>query len=109
MRDFAQQGDELAIGIFRQQGQILGYGLADLVRVFDPGLVVIGGGLAESDGFRDKYMDWIKEGFEERAWSMYLRSPIPPHRPTTRFEWAIGGDSSAALGVAFSAREMFRE
>lgn len=108
LRDFAQQGDEMAISIFRQQGQILGYGLADLVRVFDPGLVVLGGGLAETVGFRDDYLTWIMEGFEERAWPMYLKSPIDPNQTTTRFEWAIGGDSAAALGVAFSAREMFR-
>ncbi len=107
LRDFAKNGDELATRIFRQQGQILGYGLADLVRVFDPGLVVIGGGLAETEGFRDRYMEWILEGFEERAWSIYMRSPIDPNRITTRFEWALGGDSAAALGVAFSAREMF--
>jgi len=108
LRDFAQDGDELAIAIFRQQGQILGYGIADLVRVFDPGLVVLGGGLAESEGFRDDYLNWVKEGFEERGWPMYSQSPIDPDKITTRFEWARGGDSAAALGVAFSAREMFR-
>lgn len=107
LRDFATAGDELANAIFRQQGNIFGYGLADLVRVFDPGLVVIGGGLAESD-FRDQYMEWIVEGFEERAWPMYRNSPIEPDKKTTRFEWATGGDSAAALGVAFTAREMFR-
>lgn len=107
LRDYATDGDEMAIGIFRQQGQILGYGIADLVRVFDPGLVVIGGGLAETS-FRDQYMDWIREGFSERAWEVYQRSPINPDQVTTRFEWASGGDWSAALGVAYSAREMFR-
>jgi len=107
LRDFAKAGDALAISIFRQQGQILGYGLADLVRVFDPGLVVIGGGLAETTGFRDDYLEWVMEGFRERAWPVYLRSPINPDKETTQFEWASGGDSSAALGVAFSAREMF--
>ncbi|MEC5126292.1 ROK family protein [Verrucomicrobiales bacterium BCK34] len=107
LRDYATDGDEMAIGIFRQQGQILGYGIADLVRVFDPGLVVIGGGLAETS-FRDQYMDWIREGFAERAWEVYQRSPINPDQVTTRFEWASGGDWSAALGVAYSAREMFR-
>jgi len=106
LREFAEDGDELAVKIFRQQGRIFGYGVADLVRVFDPGLVVVGGGLAET-GFRDDYLGWMMEGFEERAWSMYLRSPIDPDGVTTRFEWAAGGDSSAALGVAFSAREMF--
>lgn len=108
LRDFAQEGDELANFLFHQQARILGYGIADLVRVFDPGLVVLGGGLAETEGFRDTYMDWVKEGFEERAWDVYSRSPIDPDKVTTRFEWATGGDSAAALGVAFSAREMFR-
>ncbi|MEX2579611.1 MAG: ROK family protein [Verrucomicrobiales bacterium] len=107
LRDFAAEGDELANAIFRQQGRILGHGLADLVRVFDPGLVVIGGGLAESE-FRDRYLEWVVEGFEDRAWPMYLRSPVDPEKETTRFEWATGGDSAAALGVAFTAREMFR-
>jgi len=107
LRDYATEGDEMAISIFRQQGQILGYGIADLVRVFDPGLVVIGGGLAETS-FRDQYMDWVREGFTERAWEVYQRSPIDPQKETTRFEWATGGDWSAALGVAYSAREMFR-
>jgi glucokinase len=106
LRDFAQAGDELAIRIFRQQGNILGYGIADLVRVFDPGLVVIGGGLAESS-FRDQYMEWIMEGFEERAWPVYRRSPVDSSRITTQFEWAAGGDSSAAIGVAFAAQAMF--
>ena len=68
---------------------------------------MIGGGLAETD-FRDQYLDWVLEGFKERAWPMYLSSPINPDRATTRFEWARGGDWPAALGVAYSAREMFR-
>lgn len=108
LRDLARDGDEFARSIFQRQGYILGYGLADLVRVFDPGLVVIGGGLAETEGFRDDYLGWVMEGFEERAWPIYMKSPIDPDRATTRFEWAIGGDSAAALGVAYSAREMFR-
>ena len=107
LRDFAEKGDPLAIEIFREQGMILGYALADLVRVFDPGLVVIGGGLAETK-FRDRYRDWILEGFESRAWPMYRRSPLDPEKETTRFEWAEGGDSAAALGMAYTAREMFR-
>lgn len=107
LRDLASEGDPLATKIFEQQGMILGYALADLVRVFDPGLVVIGGGLAEAS-FRDRYMEWILEGFDKRAWSVYRRSPLDADKITTRFEWATGGDSAAALGMAFTAREMFR-
>lgn len=106
LRDFAAAGDSLAIGIFKQQGFILGYAIADLVRTFDPGLVVIGGGLAETS-FRDDYMAWILEGFKERAWPVYLSSPLDPTLEITRFEWASGGDAAAAVGMAFTARELF--
>lgn len=107
LRDFAQQGDDLAVRIFRQQGFILGFLIADLVRVFDPGLVVIGGGLAETS-FRDLYMTWIEEGFADRAWSVYRFSPLDSTKATTRFEWAIGGDAAAAIGMAYAARELFQ-
>lgn len=107
LRDFAQDADELAVSIFRKQGFILGYAIADMVRAFDPGLVVIGGGLAESS-FRDQYMEWIQEGFAERAWPAYRVSPLDPNKITTSFEWAIGGDASAAIGMAYTAQEMFK-
>lgn len=107
LRDFAAEGDTLAVSIFRQQGFILGFAIADLVRVFDPGLVVIGGGLAETS-FRDHYMQWIEEGFADRAWPVYRHSPIDPTRLTTRFEWATGGDAAAAIGMAYTARELFQ-
>ena len=105
LRDYAEKDDPLAVQIFQQQGQILGYALADLVRVFDPGKVVIGGGLADtSENFRNRYMGWIQEGFIERAWPVYRNSPIEPEKVTTSFEWAAGGDFSAALGMGFVAR-----
>ena len=106
LREFAEKGDPLALQIFKQQGFILGYAIADMVRMLDPGLVVIGGGLAETS-FRDSYMTWIEEGFADRAWPAYRRSPIDPEIETTRFEWAVGGDSAAAIGMAYTAQEMF--
>jgi glucokinase len=109
LRDFASQGDALACQLFEQQANILGHMIADVVRVFDPGLVVIGGGLAEAeDDFRDSYLDWVRDGFNKRAWPMFRHSPIDPEVETTRFEWASGGDGAAAFGMAFTAREMFR-
>jgi predicted NBD/HSP70 family sugar kinase len=108
LREFAEKGEALAVSIFRRQGFILGYALADLVRVFDPGLVVIGGGLAETS-FREQYMEWIQEGFKDRAWPAYRVSPLDRNTVTTRFEWAIGGDAAAAIGMAYTARESFME
>lgn len=106
LRDFAAEGDALAVSIFKQQGFILGYMIADMVRVFDPGLVVIGGGLAES-AFRDDYLKWIEVGFADRVWPMFRYSPVEPDKQTTRFEWATGGDAAAAIGMAYTAHELF--
>lgn len=107
LRDFAAEDDVLAVSIFRQQGFILGYAIADMVRMLDPGLVVIGGGLAETS-FRDQYMNWIQQGFAERAWPVYRYSPLDPTKETTRFEWALGGDAAAAIGMAYTARDLFQ-
>ena len=106
LRTLAENGDALAIQLFKQQGFFLGYGIADLVRTFDPGLVVLGGGLAEAK-FRDQFLDWVREGFAERAWSVYRHSPIEPEKITTHFEWAEGGDAAASIGMAYTARELF--
>ena len=60
LREYAEAKDALANKIFKEQGFILGYAIADLVRTLDPGLVVIGGGLA---GLTAAYELTIK-GFE---------------------------------------------
>ncbi len=106
LRGFAEKGDALAVQIFKQQGYIFGYAIADMVRTLDPGLVVVGGGLAETS-FRDQYMAWINEGFAARAWPVYRFNPIDPSKVTTDFEWAIGGDAAAAIGMAYTAHELF--
>ncbi|MBU6300624.1 MAG: ROK family protein [Verrucomicrobia bacterium] len=107
LRDYAEKGDGLALEIFQEQARILGYGLADMASLLDPGLMVIGGGLAET-GFRNWYLDEVREGFNHRAAPFYKRSPLPPHDLTTTFEWAVGGDSSAAYGSARRALDLFQ-
>jgi glucokinase len=41
----AQQGDAVALRLFKQQGFWLGIGVASIVNMFDPSLVIIAGGL----------------------------------------------------------------
>ncbi len=108
LRNYAEKGDSLALEIFQKQAHVLGYALGDQASELDPGLIVIGGGLAEA-GFRDWYLEAVREGFNRRAATFYQHSPIPPHAPTTTFEWAIGGDSSAAYGVARKALELAKK
>jgi glucokinase len=106
LRDYAEKDDPLALELFQKQGYILGYAIADMVRLFDPGLVVIGGGLAESP-FKTKYLEFVMEGFTKRAWPMYIKNPLNGAQQTTHIEWAHGGDYAGALGMAFMAHELF--
>lgn len=57
-------GDETALRLFREVGEALGQGLAILVSVFDPELVLLGGGVSRS-------WEWLRPGAEDsmRAWS----------------------------------------
>ncbi len=105
VRDYAEKGDALAREIFARQANVLGHGLGDLASILDPGLIAIGGGLSET-GFRDWFIDEVRKGFAERAMAPYQKCPLPPHQPTTRIEWAVGGDGAAAYGSARKAMDL---
>jgi glucokinase len=60
----ARKGDIVAIEVFLEAGRLLGYGVANLVSLFDPEVVVIGGGLAKA---ADLFLDALKKGTAERA------------------------------------------
>ncbi len=48
--DAARQGDEAALEVFRETGYYLGIGAGNAVNVFNPELVVIGGGIRKATG-----------------------------------------------------------
>ena len=107
VRNYAEEGDALALEIFGIQARALGYALGDAASLFDPGLIVIGGGMAETKPhFRDWYLEQIRDGFRKRAEKCYQVSPLDPDKPTTTIEWAIGGDAAAAYGAAMKARDL---
>jgi len=60
----ARQGDQLAVEIFNQSGRFLGFGIANLVSVFDPEIIVIGGGMA---AVADLYLEPARKAMFERA------------------------------------------
>ncbi len=62
--DVARQGDMLGIQLYLKAGRLLGYGVANLVSLFDPEIVVIGGGLA---GASDLFLDALLKAMKERA------------------------------------------
>ena len=44
----AQQGDSLAIELIRQAGELLGIGLVSLIHLFNPEIIIIGGGVSKA-------------------------------------------------------------
>ena len=60
----ARRGDRLALDIFQGCGRLLGFGVANIVSLFDPEVVIIGGGLASA---ADLYLEALKTAMYERA------------------------------------------
>lgn len=47
----AQQGDALAVDLLRETGTYLGVGIANLLNILAPEMIVLGGGVMQSQGF----------------------------------------------------------
>jgi glucokinase len=91
----AKQGDEIAKGILAVVGRRLGEGIAGLVNVLDPQVVVVGGGAIDAGDLllapaRAAYLDAV-EG--------------PGHRPEVPIVAAQLGRDAGAVGAAALALE----
>lgn len=60
----AREGDRLAMEVFASAGKFLGYGIANMVSLLDPQVVVLGGGLAS---VAELYVDSLRIAMMERA------------------------------------------
>ena len=90
----ANEGDATAQGILRGIGERLGAGIASLVNVFNPELVVIGGGFAAAG-------DWILEPARE----VVRWQALPPAGERVRIVRAELGTAAGVVGAAFVALE----
>ena len=99
LRTRAQKGDALALEIFDFQARVMGLHVANLVMAFDPGIVVIGGGLMDHEAttpeFRERYMRVIRETAAPYLWA--------PQRGTIKIVPAELGELSQAIGAALVA------
>jgi glucokinase len=84
-----QQGDELALEIFRRMGVYLGIGLANLINIINPEMIVIGGGVVNGWDLFEKHMH---HQVEERA--------FPLLAARVKIERAKCGDDAGLLGAA---------
>jgi glucokinase len=90
----ANEGDATAQGILRSIGEKLGAGIASLVNVFNPDLVVIGGGFAAAG-------DWLFEPAREVVRWQALR----PAGDRVRIVRAQLGTAAGLIGAGFVAFE----
>jgi glucokinase len=90
----AREGDKAALSAFDQVGYWLGIGLADLVQVLDPQVIVIGGGVIDSGNL---LLDPARAGYE-RALAQRGRLPAAEVRG------ALLGNMAGVVGAADLAR-----
>lgn len=93
----AASGDQEAALIIRSAGQALGEGLATLVRLLDPGAIVIGGGVSSAGGL---WREALESTYAER---MRSRRGPPP------IMWAELGSKAGIIGAAIAHRRRMTE
>jgi glucokinase len=87
--DAGQQGDELALAVFKRFGMYLGIGLANLINLIDPQIIVITGGVI--NGW-DLFADEMYRQVEERAFRTTAKQ--------VKIAKAECGDNAGLLGAA---------
>ncbi len=85
----AKRGDRLACDIVAEAANYLGIGLANLVNIFNPELIVIGGGLSKMG---DMLLEPARKVVRERAFGLPAR--------TVRIVRARLGSNAGIIGVA---------
>jgi glucokinase len=94
----AQGGDEGALELFEWHGRWLGRGLASVVNSFEPGCVVIGGGLSRAAGL-----------FLDTARAEAARWALPALWERTTVGLARGGADAGVIGAGLlAAQELAR-
>lgn len=83
------EGDELALEVFRRMGVYLGIGLANVVNIINPEMIVIGGGVVNGWALFEKYMH---QQVAERA--------FPLLAARVKIVRAECGDDAGLLGAA---------
>jgi glucokinase len=83
------KGDELALEVFRRMGVYLGIGIASLINLLNPEVIVVGGGVANGWKLFEQHM---RQQVTERAF------PLPAR--TVKILQAQCGDDAGLLGAA---------
>lgn len=90
----AREGDQAALSAFDQVGYWLGSGMADIVQILDPQVIVIGGGVADAGNL---LLDPVRTGYR-KALKQRGRLPVAEVRG------ALMGNLAGVVGAADLAR-----
>lgn len=90
----ARAGDAESLAVIDRYGWWVALGLVNLTNVLDPGMFVLGGGLAASP---EVFLGPVQRAFTELLYS-------PDHRPHPALAFAELGERAGALGAALLAR-----
>jgi len=100
VRGLAEQGDGLCREIFRVQARALGLFFDEMINVFDPDALIVGGGAVEtSEDFRSWFLSEIRAGMPPQREE---QTGIPIHV-------IPNGDTAGARGAALDAARVARE
>jgi len=90
----ARAGDSLALDIIAEAGNYLGVGMVNLVNIFNPEMLIVGGGVAK---IGDLLLDPARQVVKERAFQISAQA--------VRIVPAQLGDEAGVLGAAVFALE----
>jgi len=90
----AQNGDSLALAVISQAATYLGVAMVNLVNIFNPEMIIIGGGMAQMGDF---LLNTARQVVKERA--------FPLSAQAVRIVTAQLGDNAGVLGAAVFARQ----
>jgi glucokinase len=88
--ELSYNGDPVALKVVNENAEMVGIGLANLISIFAPEIIVIGGGMSEAN---DDYLDRIKKSA--------FGNSLENCRANVKIERAHLGSSASLLGSAY--------
>jgi glucokinase len=95
--DAAHQGDELCLAAFARAGYYLGSALADFLHIFNPSIIILGGGVSRSGAL---LMEPMQQAMRETVFA-------PGYLENLSIATAAFGDEAGLVGALALARTMY--
>jgi glucokinase len=90
--ELSYAGDKNAIEIVNENAEIVGIGIANLISIFAPEIIILGGGMSEA---REDYLSLIKKSAFENS--------LENCRAKVKIEKALLGNKASIMGSAYHA------